>query len=239
MNQAAIFHRALDNWCYQLNAEQLHIRLQTAAADVDAVELAFGDPFDWQEKTWRYQSALMRKGACDGLHDFWELEITPPWKRCKYSFLISSQGKTWLYGEAGLVLLGKKRQGQQPHYPGESLFPNAFSFPYLCQADRFVAPGWVESTVWYQIFPERFQVGKGGPVLTVSKDWHRGPVRNDESYGGNVRGIIDGLDHIASLGCNGIYLTPVFLAQSTHNMTQRITSISIPPLAATRTSETW
>ncbi len=44
----------------------------------------------------------------------------------------------------------------------------------------------------------------------------RGPQTPYQLYGGDLDGIIDHLDHVASVGADTIYLTPVFPAQSNH-----------------------
>ena len=64
--------------------------------------------------------------------------------------------------------------------------------------------------MWYQIFPERFNNGNPDLNPPGTRDWYSGPVKNEEFYGGDLPGITAKLDHIASLGFNGIYLTPIF-----------------------------
>lgn len=57
----------------------------------------------------------------------------------------------------------------------------------------------------YQIMVGSFQHGDGG-ASGYSDMW--GPY--NQTKNGNIRGIINALDHIASLGVNAIWLTPVF-----------------------------
>jgi len=80
--------------------------------------------------------------------------------------------------------------------------------------------------VLYQIFPDRFgrssaADGREPPAWAIPQSWDdpvigRGPETPYQLYGGDLDGIIEHLDHIASLGVNTIYLTPVFPAQSNH-----------------------
>ena len=76
-------------------------------------------------------------------------------------------------------------------------------------------PAWVRDAVFYQIFPDRFaaseRVVKPGPL----EPWDAPPTY-DGFKGGDLLGIVEHLDHIASLGVNALYLTPVFQSASNH-----------------------
>lgn len=209
MNIAALFHRSLDNWCYPLDSTTLHIRLQTAADDADSVELVAGDPFEWKDRRWSNTTSLLRKAGSDGLHDFWETTYQPPHKRTKYYFVVHGKAErdVWIYGERGILPASEANQ---------EFHRNAFVFPYINEIDLYRAPAWVSGVVWYQIFPERFR--NGDPTLNPSGvlPWSRGPVTNKEFYGGDLRGIVEKLDHLADLGVGGVYLTPVFASPSVH-----------------------
>jgi len=80
----------------------------------------------------------------------------------------------------------------------------------------------------YQIFPDRFAVD-GETVHLPRRVYHKdladipywrpdseGKIRNNDFYGGNIRGIISRLDYLASLGVTLIYLNPIFEAASNH-----------------------
>ena len=51
------------------------------------------------------------------------------------------------------------------------------------------------------------------PVWKPDKD---GIVRNNDYFGGDLKGIQDRLDYIAKLGVTCIYLNPIFEAHSNH-----------------------
>ncbi|HEX8026795.1 MAG TPA: glycoside hydrolase family 13 protein [Candidatus Limnocylindrales bacterium] len=76
-------------------------------------------------------------------------------------------------------------------------------------------PAWVRDAVFYQVFPDRFassdRVPKPGPL----EAWDAAPT-NHGFKGGDLLGVAEHLDHIASLGCTAIYLTPVFQSASNH-----------------------
>jgi len=85
-------------------------------------------------------------------------------------------------------------------------------------------PEWIHSSVFYQIFPDRFaSSGKKReiPPQYVPRDWNDLPKGRDattgvEYFGGDLEGVQEHLDHIVGLGANGIYFTPFFPARSTH-----------------------
>lgn len=216
MNKAGIYHQCKDQWCYALDEDTLHIRLKTAYNDIDAIEIYFGDPFEWSthkasdpsqtsKHAWNSTSTSMQKAGTDGIHDFWEIRIKPPYKRLKYWFLVHAGSESYEYGEKGLV----------SPYDRYNTW-NTFVFPYIHESEVYKAPEWAHDRIWYQIFPERFFNGKPSLNPKNTQKWQHGPVTNSELYGGNIPGITAKLDHIVKLGCNGLYLTPIFSSPSTH-----------------------
>ena len=96
----------------------------------------------------------------------------------------------------------------------------------------FQSPDWINRTVFYQIFPDRF--ADGDPSNNVedgeyeyfgykarSRHWGELPTTGSraamvEFYGGDLAGIISHLDYLEELGVNALYLNPVFTALSNH-----------------------
>lgn len=75
-------------------------------------------------------------------------------------------------------------------------------------------PNWVAETIWYQIFQERFN-------KAIEKDIshscnHKGKVKNDWTFGGDLPAITTKLDYISEVGVNGLYMPPIFRANTTH-----------------------
>ncbi len=85
-------------------------------------------------------------------------------------------------------------------------------------------PKWIASSVFYQIFPDRFASSGAKykiPKIYVPRDWNDLPKGKDattgvEYFGGDLDGVRQHLDHLSDLGVNGIYFTPFFAARSTH-----------------------
>ena len=79
--------------------------------------------------------------------------------------------------------------------------------------------------IFYQVFPDRFaRSGAARPVAGVGRRRRVGrPGRPPtgrravrQVYGGDLPGVEARLDHLASLGAGGLYLTPFFPAPSSH-----------------------
>ena len=85
-------------------------------------------------------------------------------------------------------------------------------------------PKWINKSVFYQIFPDRFaRSGKINinPEWAYPRDWNelprgRSKYTGQELYGGDLYGIEDKLNYLTDLGINGIYLTPIFPSRSNH-----------------------
>jgi glycosidase len=81
----------------------------------------------------------------------------------------------------------------------------------------------------YQIFPERFAIGKPLDIRTklsqsaYQRDgyvrhaaWDEEPTGGSDFFGGDLRGVIDHIEYIKDLGADAVYLTPIFTAYSNH-----------------------
>jgi cyclomaltodextrinase len=76
-------------------------------------------------------------------------------------------------------------------------------------------PYWVQDTIFYQIFPDRFANGDTSNDPPNVQKWGAPPTIW-EFQGGDLRGIIQHLDYLLDLGVNALYLNPIFLASSNH-----------------------
>lgn len=85
-------------------------------------------------------------------------------------------------------------------------------------------PKWIHSSVFYQIFPDRFARSdylEEIPSWAHPRDWSelpqgRSEYTSSEFFGGDLKGVEQHLDHITDLGVNGIYFTPFFPSNSNH-----------------------
>ena len=76
-------------------------------------------------------------------------------------------------------------------------------------------PTWTKDAIFYQIFPDRFCRSERYKAIGKFVPWDSLPTR-ENMFGGNLAGIIDKLEYIASLGVNAIYLCPIFKSNSNH-----------------------
>ena len=113
-------------------------------------------------------------------------------------------------------------KGATVHYKigGRVLDTNSWTFAdnqarMLSEATEFAipvadydVPTWVQDAVIYHIFLDRFYPGDGVP-------WKK-PTNLSGFFGGTLRGAIQKLDYIQSLGCNAIWLSPLFASPTHH-----------------------
>ena len=76
-------------------------------------------------------------------------------------------------------------------------------------------PSWTKDAIFYQIFPDRFCRSERYKAIGKFVPWDTLPTR-ENMFGGNLAGIIDKLEYIASLGVNAVYLCPIFKSNSNH-----------------------
>ncbi|MFP4078940.1 MAG: alpha amylase N-terminal ig-like domain-containing protein [Candidatus Izemoplasmataceae bacterium] len=212
MKHSHYFHIPKSSMAFARDLQTIELRFRSISNTARTVEVIHADPFDWtiDEDRKHWNGALkkptpMTLEASTDEYDHWHVVIDVPTKRVKYAFLIN---KTHLFVENHLVDLETSpdfRHNLNAYY----------NFPYILQADLYEAPGWVKDTVWYSIFPDRFH-NQGNDHKGILAWESNTPYRNDQFYGGNLKGIEAKLPYLKDLGFTGIYLTPLFKAPSAH-----------------------
>lgn len=214
MNLSAIYHRATDNYCYALNNDQLIISLRTGY-DVESVILCHGDPFSTgimgSNTTFEHSDELMSNQLKLKNHIIHSIKITPPFKRVCYFFSIKGKDGELIY----LFEDNFYTPEQLKNYKGHQ---QPFYMPWMNPSDVFTTPKWVNDTIWYQIFIDRFC--NENPLINPKNlcQWSDADttVKPTDYYGGDLQGISSKLDYLSSLGITGIYLTPVCKGKSNH-----------------------
>ncbi|MBI9043018.1 MAG: glycoside hydrolase family 13 protein [Anaerolineaceae bacterium] len=79
----------------------------------------------------------------------------------------------------------------------------------------FVTPDWVQHTVFYQIFPDRFGFSWDIEKPNNLETWERPPTIHGFK-GGDLLGVLEKLDYLQDLGITAIYLNPIFQSASNH-----------------------
>lgn len=221
VTKEAFFHTAYGKYAYQNSEDKLTVILRVKKNDIKRVVVRVGDPFDWRSKDknkgvtqfgsagdqyWNEECPEMAsKFLSDDLYDYFKAKISTKTRRLRYAFEVESfAGDIFLYGEHGFA---------SKDSPIDSL---GFTWGFLHEGNLSESPKWVSETIWYQIFPERFANGDKTNDNEGTLPWGSQDPATDSYFGGDLRGIIDNLDHIIELGCNGIYMTPIFKANTNH-----------------------
>ncbi len=104
-------------------------------------------------------------------------------------------------------------------------------FQQTVYSSEYKAPKGYAGSIIYQIFPDRFNIGKKGVIKTCFADRilhsdlketpifrpnENGKVLNNDYFGGNLEGVIEKLDYLKDLGVGVIYFNPVFEAHANH-----------------------
>ncbi|HBQ65104.1 MAG TPA: hypothetical protein DD727_09365, partial [Clostridiales bacterium] len=159
-----------------------------------------------------------------------------------YDFLIRGEKEEVLFsnsasqmGYSGMLKASPVWEGAS----GEETIPAADSWRFTLYEKGFKTPNWARGGIMYQIFVDRFHFAaetrfltfEGSPDFVGTRkkvlraDWggipaYRrlpgGDVENNDFFGGNLQGIIEKLDYLASLGVGCLYLNPIFDAASNH-----------------------
>lgn len=193
----------MSEYAYGVDDTHIVFRLRAARNDLAACTLIYGDracrrtPVD-------YFRAEMKRIAFDTLFDWWEVTLETDIHRVCYAFELADHGgeHALYYGD----LFCDRLTDDRSHY---------YQLPFNHRADRVSVPDWMRDAVIYNVFPDSFATGK----RFISKQ----PVerRHGESVtrgklGGTIRGVTENLDSIRDLGCNCVYLNPIFAAGEYH-----------------------
>ncbi|MGD9961652.1 glycoside hydrolase family 13 protein [Nocardioides sp.] len=147
----------------------------------------------------------------DGDVRWWEGEIPQHNPVMHYRFLVVERtgAQRWLTGA-----------GVHDHD-----VPDTFDFKVSVYAPP---PDWGRDAVVYQIFPDRFARSAAAdhrpvPDWALPAGWddpihfeRSDPRTASQFFGGDLDGVVDHLDHIAEVGADVVYTTPVFPAESNH-----------------------
>ncbi len=157
--------------------------------------------------------AEMERSTADGTVQWWEGSLTISEATIHYRFILEAEDGIWHYTAAG---------------PTAHIPLDYSDFRILAD---YQAPEWLASSVFYQIFPDRFANGDPRTDPQPGEYEYRGhrpqtypwgePPPADAFfpivfYGGDLPGITEKLDYLQALGVNALYLNPIFTAYSNH-----------------------
>ena len=94
---------------------------------------------------------------------------------------------------------------------------------------NYDVPDWAKGKIMYHIFLDRFNRGSSEKLIPMKRrnihegwneDMQIGPdkdgIWNNDFYGGDLKGIVEKLDYLESLGVGILYLSPIVWSQSNH-----------------------
>lgn len=202
MNIPAVTHRGRGIDCYPLDEHTFRIRLTTAKGDFDRAEICYCmNKYAWSTQR---QTLPLPRIADDDTLNYYQIDLTGDDTRLCYLFLLYYNSECFYFSEEGLSRT----------YDFERAYYTFFQYPYIfpCNVHRHIP--WTDTTVMYQIFPERFANGMGEkPYITAP--WDATPTPR-MYLGGDLPGVTQHLDYLSDLGVNCLYFTPIHPSPTNH-----------------------
>lgn len=193
MDLSSIIHRSRSEMAFSPEEGRFVFRLRARSGDLAEVFLLYGDTAYPAPKV-RMERAKMERSFATSLYDYFEADVMTSYVRIVYAFEIHSMDGhiVYYYGEGFHPALSEERN-------------DLFKYPYRFRSPFEVPPKWLSEAVFYNIFPDSFIADGVEPSLL------RGA-----HHGGSLKAIAKSLDYILSIGCNALYLNPIFKATSYH-----------------------
>ena len=185
-----------------LPGDNVNISIRTAKDNINTVYMHIQDQAG--------PPIAMRKTGTDAIFDYFTAAIIAPDSHIRYYFTIVHEAETLYYNKNGL------KATLDPEY-NFRLAPGTF------------VPEWAKGAVMYQIFVDRFKNGDptndvvpheytylGLTAKPAPWDSDAQPLDVCNFRGGDLRGIMQKMGYLQSLGIEVIYLTPIFVSPSNH-----------------------
>lgn len=203
MNKHAIYHVLDVPYAYGKDIDTLVLRIRVATDDIEECSVLYRCRYDWESE---YKRKPMRIVAQTEIFTYYEVELSIYRNRYRYYFeLKDKENNICIYTERGVLGVDYS-----------NIDVAAFQFPYISDDDLYKEEKWLQESIVYQIFPDRFFNGNPDINPDYIKDWGKGKVGRHSMYGGDIRGIIQKLDYLKELGIDLIYLTPIFKSSTNH-----------------------
>lgn len=203
MNRYAIQHIVDSSYCFPVSGNEIVLRLRAAKDDIRSAEVIYESKYVFGTSQ---RTARMEKTNICGLYDYFSIKLRLDDTRLAYVFRVDDGQQKYFFSEDGV----------SEQYDYSLGYYNFFQYPYINSADIMECVDWMKKASFYQIFVDRFNIGKTDKDMSyINCKW--GDLPTPKTFaGGDLKGITRKLDYIRSLGCNAIYLTPVFASKSNH-----------------------
>ena len=202
MEYSAIFHDMDKRFCYAIDKDLFVIRVQVKKDDMEEIILHCEDKYIPMERKDTRKTITMKKVATSRFHDYYEAQLQMHLICLRYFFEFKDmQGERVYYGNYEFskeCITNRDRMFDCPQN--------------LREEEMFEVPEWAANKAVYQIFPSRFAASQ-----PVDRElWYKAPITPMDDLHGDLRGIIEHMDHIQKLGIDVLYMTPVFKSNSCH-----------------------
>ncbi len=202
MEFSAIQHYADKRYCFVINGKEILIRIKTKKGDIDRIILHYHDKYLPVNFIDTRKQVPMKLIVSDRYNDYFEARISVDVICLRYFFEITdTEGCCKYYGNHEFydhIIESNDRMYDCPQNMREE--------------EELRVPEWARNKVVYQIFTSRFATTHDVP----KEEWYKAPIGAFDDLKGNLRGIINHLEHIKELGVEVIYMTPIFRSDSTH-----------------------
>ena len=202
IDKKAVLHIPCSGYAFASGEDDLCLRLRAARGNLTKCEVFFADRAVERGPA-VFFPLEMELAAQSEEFDFFEARFKTPFSRVCYYFRLSCADE-WIYYYGGFfsreladfTLAGRNVDNRSEY----------FNYPVILRSELAQTPDWLKAACVYNVFPDSFASEKKGIRLT----------HPDGRLGGTLRGVTENLEHIASLGCDCLYLNPVFHAKSYH-----------------------
>lgn len=203
MNNTAVFHEMDSPYCFPISKNEMVLRLRTAKDDIKSVNLCFESKYVIHE---HHKMTPMYLAFSDRKFDYFEVRLKLKDTRLAYVFKLYDGCDEYYFSEDGITT----------DYDFSLGYYNFFQFPYINEADLIKPVEWMKGATFYQIFVDRFNMGKSDKDKSyINCKW--GDIPTPHTFaGGDLKGITEKIGYLKGLGISAIYLTPVFRSDSNH-----------------------
>lgn len=204
MIKSAIIHRPDREYCYSVGNNDFIIKIRTAHGDLSECILNCRDKYMSMRVPDIDKNICMQKIASNDIYDYYEAVVHFDGICMRYYFIL------------------KDNDGKVSYLGNQSFFDEPiddiyymFDLPRISrEEEEFIVPDWTAGSVVYQIFPERYS--PDAEPSPNDEKWYQTPMQHMQRLGGTLKGITAHLPHIADLGADAVYMTPIFKSPSDH-----------------------
>ena len=199
---AAIEHVPWLEYRHTLSDGRVCIRLRVGAGEWDEITLRYANNYGEGVPFARDQKVPMERMWRDEAAEVWQAVFAVQDPRIVYAFELRAEEVRVLHDADGTHAV-----------PDDPSRVSGFHYAHAYPARE--KPAWARGCVGYQIFPDRFRrvdVPGEEPV----EPWGSRRVANEFRFGGNLRGILEAVPYLKALGVGVVYMTPIFLSDTSH-----------------------